>query len=433
MSMLADGIESIKGRRAAVLNRRWLYYRGDQPRIWVTSKFSTRFRDLADSMGDNYCELAVNSRLNRLEVTGWNGDGAQAAEDLWAGQRWPLRQADFFRWGLAYGTAYLIVGEDDGNPVMAPNRPVMVWHSPVDDDPSRVDFAVKLWRAGGLWRATVYDQEQTVRYVSRDGSVRKVPGVETFALDDDDPGGPHGFDGCPVVAVEPYGSDAPVMLDTIRGPQDRINKIAANKFVAAEFSAYAQRVFFTRQSLDQKDVANQPDWAIILDPGDETAKASVQELMGGDLSKFDAAKQEEINGLFTLATLPRHLMVNPGVAPSGEAIKADEGPFVEAVENHQVYYGAALSDGLRLLGIDAEPAWRTPEVSSDLSEGETVRTYTDAGIPWQFAVRRYAGWSEDDVTEATAGAPAIPPAAGAVNPFGAALLAGAPPANGAAP
>ena len=409
------------------LRLRWRYYDGTQPRLWLTPKLRSMFRALADSMDENYCGLAIHTRATRLEVTGFAGDGSAAAEELWTADRWPTRQSDWFRWALVYGYAYLIVADDDGDRTIAPNRPTLVWHEPSVDDPSRVEVAVKQWFDGDVWRSNVYDDEEIRRYVARgtDQSRSKPPAPDAYMRDSDDEGGPHGFDRCPVIPTYAYGYEAPVLIDQIASPQDRINKLAANKFVAAEFGAFRQRIFFTTQGLADEDVEQTPDTAVVLDPGDPNNPARMAESTPTDLANYDNAKAAEVDGLFTIALLPRHLRV-AGTAqpPSGAAIKADEGPLVEALYDHQREFGAALTDAFGLLGIDADPVWRSPEILDETAAAATVRAFVDSGVPWQDAVKRYAGWTDEDVQDLTpAAGPAVAQANGtAGNATGAALL-----------
>lgn len=395
---LQDGLADLTSTRAAGLTRRWSYFKGNQPRVWVTDKFARLFRDLADSMGDNYCGLAVNSRVSRLKVEGWSGPDAEAAEGAWADGGWPIRQSSFYQWGLGYGQVYLIGEEGETGPVLQPNRPTLVSHTASQDNPLMVETATKAWWSRGEWHAVVYDDADVWRFVAP-GKAETMPKFDQFRPDPEDEGGPHGFDRCPVIVCYPYGFDSPVLLDTVRGAQDRINKIGSNKFVASEFSAFAQRVFFTRQDIQDEDVVNAPDHAIVLDPGDAEGKASVQELSGGDLAKFDAAKQAEVDTFFTLALLPRHLMVNPGAAPSGAAIKADEGPMVAAVREHQAQFGESMSAGWDLFGWEAESVWENPEVADGLDTAQEVRAYVDSGVPVDAALVRVAGWTQEDVDE----------------------------------
>jgi hypothetical protein len=191
-------------------------------------------------------------------------------------------------------------------------------------------------------------------------------------------------------------------MDTLASPQDRINKITSNKMVASEFSAFAQRVFFTRQPVDPYDLRQAPDHAILLDPGDPGANARVEQLPAGDIGQYTQDRTDEVDNLFTLASLPRHMRVNPGTPPSGQAIRADEGPFTEQLADHQREIGEALISAFAILGLDTEPSWRGVEASDDLLSTQAFATAVGAGIPWQMAAVEYLHWDEEMVAEAEA-------------------------------
>lgn len=409
-----DDATRMKALLAHVTDRRlalrWAYYIGDHPRVYATPKLYELFRTLADSMVENYIALAINSRLSRLEVTGWTGDDADAAQAVWDASRLPQYQDRLYRYALVHSGAYLMADErEDGQQVLRLNPATLVYAEPDPDDPYTVGWGGKAWRGSDGWRITLYEPDRIARYLSPSD---KQDALGDYVLEDEQP---NTMARVPIVGVSPYG-DGPALIDQISGVQDRINKIGANKFVAAEFGAFKQRVFFTTQDVQPYDVRQAPDHAIVLDPG-ESGEAKVQELTATDLANYDRAKDSEIDSLFTMATLPRHMRVNPGAPPSGEAIKADEGPFVEALRDHQRSMAEAMTDAMALFDIDAEPIWRDVEVHNEAVLATTVGTFVDAGIPWQTAVQKYAGWDEDEVADAQAAAQA--PTGNAV---GAALL-----------
>ncbi len=381
------------------LTLRWNYYVGNQPKIYLTPKLAETFRALSDSLTENYIGFAVNSRVHRLEINGWDGTGMTTAEALWDKENFPLRQDAFYRWALVHGHAYLAVSREG----VHANPATVMYAQPDPDDWMNVAWAGKCWSEGNTWYVTIWDDQTVRRYEAR-GTTRKLtasvtlpPGAKDFRLESEER---HGFDRVPVVAVNPYGYLGAPLIDQISPIQDRINKITANKLVAAEFGAFKQRIFFTRQQLTPDAIRQQPDTAIVLDPGDSDAKASVQELGGTALNNYDDAKNAEVDALFTIASLPKHMRVNPGSQASGEAIKADEGPFVEAITDHQREFGAAFSQAFEMLGVEAEPVWRDPTVNDDLSNARIVETLVSAGIPWQVAAVKYLGMTPDEVATA---------------------------------
>lgn len=405
--MLKSLLDHVTSRSLAI---RWAYYYGQHPRVYATPKLYEVFRTLSDSFVENYCGLAINTRLSRLEVTGWQGDGADAAQQVWDDSRLPQYQDRLYRYALVHERAYLIADETDTGRHLRLNPATMVYAEPDEDDPYATAWGGKAWKSADGWRATLYLPDRIVRYLSASD---KQDALGEYKVEDEMP---NPFGRVPIVGVTPYG-DGPPLIDQIAGVQDRINKIGANKFVAAEFGAFKQRVFFTRQDVQPYDLRQAPDHAIVLDPGDPDGRAAVQELGVTDLDNYDKAKDAEIDSLFTIASLPRHLRVNPGTPPSGEAIKADEGPFVESLRDHQRAMAEAMTDAMALFDIDAEPIWRDPEVHNEAAVATTVATMVDAGVPWQTAVQMYAGWTEDEVADAEAVA-----AAPTGNAVGSALL-----------
>jgi hypothetical protein len=391
------------------LSARWAYYVGDHPRLYVTPKMREAFKDIADSLVENYCGIAVNARIQRLEVTGWDGGGAEAAQRVWEDGGFPQRQDVMFRWGLVHGGCNLIV--QDG--IITANSAALSYAEPDPDDWLGVSWAGKAFLSDEEeWHVTLWDETSIYRYTGpkairknldgEDKGFVTIPQGTDFHLDEDEPGTveAHGYDRVPVFPVNPYGYMAPPLIDQISPIQDRINKITANKFVAAEFGAFKQRVFFTRQDVDAYSLRQQPDTAIILDPGDSEGRASVQELQATDLKNYDDAKNAEVDALFTIASLPRHMRVNPGAVPSGEAIKADEMGFVEALHDHQREYGEAFVAALQLIGIDADPVWRDVEPHDDAMNAQIVKTLVDAGMPWKELASRYLSWSDEEIMEA---------------------------------
>lgn len=401
-----------------LLGWRWRYYTGEHPKMYVTPKLRETFKALADSFDENYCGLAVNSRLSRLEVVGWEGPGAAQAQEVWDRSKLPRRQSRLWRYALVHARACLIadVSEGDTQPRLAINPATIAYGHPDPDNPEALLWVGKVWLSGSVWRATLMYDTETVRL--RCPHKDRPTGTVGWEEDPDDPGTTNPLGVVPGVNLTPYDEAQP-LIDSITGLQNRINKLAANKFVAAEFGAFRQRVFFTRQAVTPFDLKNAPDEAIILDPGDQDAQARVQELTATELANYDNAKNSEVDALFTIATLPRHMRVNPGAPPSGEAIKADEGPFVECLKDLQNILGESLTEAMALLGIEADPVWRDPSVHNELVQAQTVQAFVDAGMPVDPLMTKYAGWAAEEVSEARANAPQPPTTPDTV---GAALL-----------
>lgn len=420
------------GAKCANIDLMWRYYNGEPPRVWLTEKIRAMFNELADSMDENYCEAAIDQPLRRLELTGWLSandtnesdaadatsetpasapgrlvvDDAAKAESIWTANGMDLEQSELYRHARVAGEAFIIAWDGDDGPELYVNDPRNVYWHPNTGNPRQVDFAAKVWQDEeiGKWRATLYYEFQQVRAIGPKikGDDKKLPGWTAFTLDPDDPGGDHGFERVPVYRFAPR-KDRVSALRNLRPIQDKINKLESNMMVAAEFGAFKQRAYLTQQTLDRESIRQEPDHAIVLDPGGDaetgTAATSIHEFTATELSNYYNTKEKQVDAFFTIANLPKHLRQNPGASPSGAAITADEGPFVEMIKDMHRWLGATWKDVMGAFGLDVVPQWRSPKTDDELGTATTVKTYTDAGVPVQMSVKKYAGWDAEEVLE----------------------------------
>lgn len=375
---------------------RWNYYSGNHPAVYVTPKLRELFRNLADSMVENYCSLAIDARLNRLQITGWGGDSSNLATGIWEANGLERLQDRLFRWALVHGRAVIITDPATRSISINPADRATVITDP--DDITRTLAVAKRYSRDprpenrataepGDWYTLTTDTTTTL-HRARDGRWATISETRNTL----------GY--VPAVEVRPY-SDGPCLIDIIAPVQDRINKLGANKMVTAEFGAFRQRAFITRQPLPPDTVRQQPDHAIVLDPGEPDSPTRIHEFQPTDLTNYDHARNSEIDSLFTLAAIPRHMRMNPGAAPSGAAILADEGPLLEAIETHQKEFGTALSQAMDMLGArGAEPTWRDPAPNDDLLNAQRFGLLVSGGLPWPTAARRALSMPEDEIMRA---------------------------------
>lgn len=423
------------GERNAFIDLSWRYYDGDHPALWLSDKFADIFGERTVRLEDNYCALAVDAVLSRIGVTGWidlddteddtaetddsrdgdvaEGEGAQAvrvtdadvATAVWSQDGLDLMQEDLYRHALVSHVGYVLVWPNEqGVPEAIPQDPRNVYVHYGSMRLNDIRWAAKVWHEDKRWHACLFYPDRMVRLISaQDASAAKRPEANGFVLNPDDPGGPNPLPVKDRVPMVPFDlrRGGKSWLHNLIPPQDKINKLAANKMVAAEFAAYRQRVFITTQQLPDDALENAPDRAIVMDPGTKDAPTSVHEFAVTELRNYDQAIDAEVSRFFTIARLPRHLIVGTGSAPpSGEAIKTDEGPFVAVVDRLVARWTAAWTDVMALLGLNVEPTWGDTEVHNDLSVGQTVKAFTDAGAPLPTVLRKYAAWDDAEVLEA---------------------------------
>jgi hypothetical protein len=391
----------------------WRYYDGEHPKVWMTDKLREMFdSEIALNMAENWCETAVDAPIKRLEVTEWASATDQsvmvkAAENVWSENNMDLDQKDLWTASRCCGESFLFVWLDDDKEFgvdLSINDARNVWwpENAHRSDPERV---VKVWmdETEDIWRATVYYRYVVVRLRGpKINHAKTMPQARFFVVDEDDPGGEHGFEQVPVFRfARKRRRDS--LVSRIKSIQDKINKLSANLMVSAEFNAFNKTIIMTQQAIADDDLKFRPNRALVLDPGGDnegTAPTSIWEGTATELRIYSDQIDGLIDKLFTKAVLPGHLKIASGkTLPSGAAYEADEGPFVEDIEDMQAIYGATLKDLFDMLGIEVEPQWRSPHVKSDSEESTTVKTFKDAGLPLRLAMKYYAGWGEDRLKE----------------------------------
>lgn len=436
---LRHALKCLKAKRY-LIDLMWAYYDGDHPALWLTTKLQDTFgARLATNLQDNFCDLAVDALVHRLNVSGWadreepgetaNPAGtpegqevetdeatdlaeAMAAEAVWSDNDLDMEQEDLYRHSMIAGSAYAIVWPRQGGGYdIAANdaRTVHVEYGSL----KRTDrkWAAKVWWDSdrGVWSAVLYYPDRIVRLTGDKSQRADATDLDPdrFGLDPQDAGGPHAFGKVPVVPFD-RRRNGPSRLKSLVPIQDKINKLASNKMVAAEFGAFRQRYFLTTQNLDSQSLRNSPDHAIVLDPGLTDSRTQVGEFDATPLANYDQSIDAEIDKFFTVALLPRALRHGSStrVPATGEGIKADEGPFVALADSYVKRFSAAWTDVMELCGLNVEPVWAETHVNSDLGTGQTVKAYTDAGAPLPIVLAKYAGWTEQEVDEVRAEAQA---------------------------
>lgn len=404
-------------RKTIILNEYHRYYEGDHPRVWLTKAMKKMFdRKLMESMSENWCELVIDAPIHRIEVTDWEGPGAEQAAALWKDNDLDLDQSDVYRFMRITGESFVHVWPDDtaesGFDVNVLDARWVYW----PENCHRADPDVVVWcwpdRIDHVWRATVYYPEVCIRLVGPKVTVgandNVFPGANAFNLDTDEPGGKHGFDKVPIVrfARARRGRSA---LKPIKHIQDKINKLEANKMVSAEFNAWRKLFLITSQDIPEDHLDVRPDQAIQLQPGQQgDQNTTIWEGQSSDLSNYDNSIQHETEKLFTISGLPKHMLITQGRVPSGDAIEADEGPLLELISDTQRFCGASWKDLMKILGIDADPMWRPAYSKSDKDIMVAVKDAVSAGLPLDAALKRYAGWSDEDLAELAANQAAQP-------------------------
>ena len=413
---LRVGIDAINRKKIAI-DTAWQYYNDIQPPKFLNQDMAKRFKNLQDRFSLNLCRLAVATPLNRLWVESWEDERIQRTWDQLQQDR---EQKRIYKHAMVAGESYS-VGWKGSRLRSAFNDARIIHLFYKIDEPHVKDFAVKVWQErDGTFRATIYYEDNIVRLVGsanqksyRDRYLEQVKSpaymeaaqvmAASFEYDPEDPGGPHDMGEVPVWRFSPDLWLPESRLRDLIPIQDAINKLRSNKMVASESNAYPQRVYFTMQDLNKDDLENDPNTALVLDPGDRESPASVQQFEASDLRGYDAAISAEIQNFFTVAHLPRHLLISPGADSSGDAIRSDEGPFQEMVRDIATNFGYTWSDMMTTLaGVDEPvlPDWQDARINNAESQAREFKMLVESGMPTAYAAKKAFQWSVQEALDA---------------------------------
>ena len=414
---LQAGLDALSAKRR-LIDSYWDYYDDIQAPSFLNEHMRKKFQNLNDKFSLNLCRLAIITPLNRLWVESWEHRGAQS---LWERKRLEREQKRIYKHALVSGEAYIVgwKGELNNEPKVAFNDPRIIHLFHEVDDPGTKAFAVKVWKERDhTTRAIIYYPDHIIRLVGRtrpeeyhDLILKDKPTTTeamtpgNFDYDPVDPGGPHTMGEVPVWRFASDLWNPESRLKDLIPIQDVVNKLRSNKMVASESSAYPQRIYFTMQDLDAESLKNEPNTSLVLDPGDRESPASVTQFEAAQLQNYDQSIDAEIQNFFTVAHLPRHLLISPGADSSGDAIRSDEGPFQEMVQDIATNFGYAWSDMMMALTGESNPSkiqpeWQDARINNAEAQAREFKELVEGGMPPAFAAKKAFQWSLDEAKEA---------------------------------
>ena len=415
------------------------YYAGRHPMMFATYKFRETFGNLFSAFADNWCQVVVDSSLERIAVQGFrfggdeNYEGDEEAWGLWQVNNLDADSITAHLEAIKTGQAFVIV--DGGNPplitVESPHE-VTVIHRP--GNRRQRAAALKRWLDEDRHaHTTLYLPEGSFRFVS----ARPIESdVEVEWEPDTLPHVPNAFGG--VVPVIPLRNN-PGMLDFGRSDlqpvidsQNAINKLCTDMIVAAEYAAYPQR-WATGVDIPPDPATgrrNPPDF--LSDPArvwaDENDNARFGTFTTSDLTIYVRAIEMFIQHIAAQTRTPPHyLSAGLGQWPSGDSLKASETGLVAKVRRKQQDFSdtweeamrlafLALGDDERAAAIDAEVIWADPEYRTEGERVDALVKMRSLGVPlealwskWGATPQEIERWREMQAREVQLlGATALP-------------------------
>lgn len=396
------------------LDRLDQYWAGRQPAAFMSKKSRDALQGGLRHLAVNFPRLAVESLVERLQVTGFQHYGDSTTDpELWATWRrcgLDDAAAQVHADALVYGRGFVLVWADDtGRPVVTVESPQQV--SIVRDPSTRaVRAALKRWRDGTKLHAVLYtpDNVHRLTHPSHTGDTFPATGWRVSESLDN----PFG-----VVPLVPFVNrgrlcdvDGVSEMSDVLDLVDALNKVTSDALVTSEYYARPRR-WATGLELEEDEDGN------VVNPfTNEDGRLWTSESPDTRFGQFDAAGVQGYTELMASLTQmigavsglpPHYLGLNGDQPPSADSIRSAEASLVSRAQALMRTFGRswgqvaalihAVITGDDALTVDVAPVWASPETRTPAQQTDAAAKQVDMGVPLTLVLQETLGWSSEQV------------------------------------
>jgi hypothetical protein len=436
-------------QRSGAIDRYWQYYRGQAHVLYATVKYRQHFGRLLSEISDNWCEVIVDSAVERLQVTGFRFGDDDVADDkaweIWQASYLDAAQVEAHEAAGVGSLCYLLVeppGDDRDLPRISPLDALEAATMNAPDDKRRRLAGYRRWiDPFGNPQARLYLADTTLVLM---GDPDRTPAAEPLGADSRTSQGSSYGDWQVVDEIDNPAGVVPMVemvnkahlgrgggsdLDPVLSKQDQINKLCVDMVVNSEFAGFAQR-YATGIEITTDDAGH------TVPPDQFLAGPSSVFISENDQAKFGAfpvsdgqtfVRQIEMLVQHVAAqtrTPPHYLTAGLGQWPSGDSLRASEEGLVQKCLRKILGFGESWEESMRIaflmIGDEKrgqahalESVWANPQrVSLAATTDAAVKMYSSLDVPRR-AVWRILGASPQEIqqweTELEAEKPPEPP------------------------
>lgn len=434
----------LRGRQAE-LKHSADYYDGKQPLTFASPEFSSYWGRQFASFSDNWCQVVVDSKTERLVVRGVRIGQSDADEETW--RVWQANSLDAdsglaFVDALAQGRSYALVWndpDDDTTPMVTfeSAHEAIVAYEP--GSRRKRQAALKCWTdpVEGTEHATLYLPDSVWKFTqkgnaaamldrapSAGGYVANGPTWSTRDLVGEDNPQPNPLGVVPMVELpnrSRLAKDPVSEIHNVIPLQNAVNVIWSHLITASDFAAFPQRVVLG-QELPREPIVTNGE-IVGYKPADvtrfaldrmvwlESPEAKIGNWAAADLENYTKVIETAVGHIAAQTRTPQHYLVGKMANLSAEALKAAETGLVSTVREKQLYLGEAIREMCRLIALvqgedakadelrTAQVVWKDPETRSDAELADSLgKLATMLHVPDKILWRRY-GFTDDEITE----------------------------------
>jgi hypothetical protein len=423
------------------------YYDGQHRLEFATQQFAKYWGNLFSEFSDNWCQVVVDSKVERLVVRGVRIGQESADKEFW--RIWQTNGLDSdsglaFVDALAQRCSYVLVWgnpDDDETPEVTFESPqeAIVGYEPgsrrkrkaalkswIDRD-INVEYST-LWTPTRMWKF----QRPVSGMISRDphlgGLVATGGGQQWDLRDIADADNPHENPMRVVPMVElpnrsRLATDPVSEIANVIPLQNSVNILWSHLLTASDFAAFPQRVLLGME-VPKKPIVDSNGEVVGHEPIEDIAHfasdrvilfenpdAKIGQWSAADLSNYTSVIEVAVGHIAAQTRTPPHYLVGRMANLSAEALKAAETGLVSTVYEKQLYFGDAIREMGRLVALaqgnkakadamrTATVEWRDPESRSEAELADALgKLATMLHVPDKVLWRRY-GFTDAEIEE----------------------------------
>lgn len=419
------------------------FYDGVHPLKYTSPQFAAYWGGLFESFSDNWCQVVVDSKAERLVVR-----GVRIGEDLADEETWRVWQAngldadsglaivDTLAQGRSFGMVWGDEDDDGKTPTVTfeSAHEAIVAYEPgsrrkrvaalknwIDPD-SNVEHAT-LYLPDSVWKFS--HDASSARILDRPTEMGSyMAGPAWTARDGAEPiENPMGV--VPMVELPNRQrlSREPVSeLRNVIPLQNAVNVLWSHLITASEFAAFPQRVIMGMER-PTRPITNDSGEVVGQEPIDlqrfavdrilwlEAPETKIGDFSAADLENYSKVIETAVGHIAAQTRTPQHYLIGKMANLSGEALKAAETGLVQTVYEKQLYIGESVRELCRLIALaqgdeakgdamrTATVVWKDPESRSDAELADSLgKLAVMLHVPDEILWRRY-GFTDAEIRE----------------------------------
>jgi hypothetical protein len=400
------------------------YYNGDHELAFSTQNWTDTFGTEFEEFADNWCQIVVDSMVQRLEILGFESDSkddAKQVEKIFERNYGILEADDIHTQAAVKGDAFITVWEDPENQGEAQfffndATEVTVFYDP--ENPRRIARAAKRFvDLEAQPHMYVYLPDRTdFWFTPREQTADQAAAMISGQIDERDAwqmgyvrerdSVPNPWGQVPVFHFKNRGrglSYGQSELKVVIPVQNAVNKLLMDMMVGSEFGSFRQKwAASNAQPRDGWRVGGDRVWAT------SDTQAKFGEFGQIDLEPIFKAVETMVAHIAKITQTPMHYLRSSGDMPSGEALKTAESGLVQKVEDRQKHWGSVwgrvMEFALRVEGKDGDideikPKWKGAATRHELEQAQTAQLKSIMGVPLKQIWSEHFGYTEDQIAD----------------------------------